>query len=119
MIVVADDSKLVDCLGSHAPLPVEIVLFGWQTVLDRLAEAGAAPSLRKIGGEPFVTDGGNYIADCAIANIADPVALEKRLATLVGVVETGLFISLASEVVVGGVGGITTHKRPPAPIVTR
>ena len=111
MIVVVDDSKLVDRLGSHVPLPVEIVSFGWQTVLDRLAEAGVAPSLRKVGGEPFVTDGGNYIADCAIANLPDPAALEKRLAALIGVVESGLFIALASEVVASGAGGVVVHKR--------
>jgi ribose 5-phosphate isomerase A len=111
MIVVVDDSKLVDRLGSRGPLPVEIVSFGWQSVLDRLAEAGVTPSLRKVGSEPFVTDGGNYIADCAIANIADPGALEKQLGALIGVVESGLFIALASEIVASGAGGVTTMVR--------
>lgn len=107
MIVVADQSKLVDRLGTHAPLAVEIVAFGWPAALDRLSKAGLAPRLRHIGDEPFVTDSGNYIADCAIQGIADPIALERRLAMLVGVVESGLFIGLASTVIVGGTDGVT------------
>jgi ribose 5-phosphate isomerase A len=114
MIVVVDDSKLVDRLGSRVPLPVEIVSFGWQTVLDRLTEAGVAPRLRTVGSEPFTTDGGNYIADCAVGKLADPEALEKQLGALIGVVESGLFIALASEVVAAGAGGVTIHKRPSA-----
>jgi ribose 5-phosphate isomerase A len=114
MIVVVDESKLVDRLGRHVPLPVEIVPFGWQTVLDRLAEAGLAPILRKVGNEPFVTDSGHYIADCAVAEISDPAALERRLATLIGVVESGLFIGFAADVIVGNVDGVTVleRKRP-------
>jgi ribose 5-phosphate isomerase A len=107
MIVIVDESKLVDRLGTRVPLPVEIVPFGWQTVLDRLAEAGAVPSLRREGGVPVSTDGGNYIADCAFAGIGDPAALERRLALLVGVVESGLFVALASEVVVGSSSGVS------------
>jgi ribose 5-phosphate isomerase len=60
MIVVVDETKLVDRLGGNTPLPVEIVSFGWQTVLDRLAAIGCAPRLRLAGDEPFTTDGGNY-----------------------------------------------------------
>jgi ribose 5-phosphate isomerase A len=63
MIVVADETKLVTRLGPRTPLPVEIIPFGWQTVLDRLAGNGCAPRLRLSGEAPFTTDGGNYIAD--------------------------------------------------------
>lgn len=101
MIVVVDETKLVERLGGNTPLPVEIVSFGWQTVIDRLAAIGCGPRLRLAGDTPFTTDGGNYIADCAIAEIPDPVALEARLSTIVGVVESGLFIGLASRIVVG------------------
>src|SRR5438876_7257255 len=59
MIVIVDASKLVARLGTHVPLPVEIASFGWQTVLDRLSAVGAMPTLRRVGDEPFVTDGGN------------------------------------------------------------
>jgi ribose 5-phosphate isomerase A len=63
MIVVVDETKLVDRLGANTPLPVEIVLFGWQTVLDRLAAIGCGPRLRLVGDKSFTTDGGNYIVE--------------------------------------------------------
>jgi ribose 5-phosphate isomerase A len=110
MIVVIDETKLVDRLGGGT-LPVEIVSFGWQTVLDRLAAIGCAPRLRLVGEAPFVTDGGNYIADCAIAAIADPPALEARLSAVVGVVEIGLFIGMATKVMVGRPTGVEVIAR--------
>jgi ribose 5-phosphate isomerase A len=114
MIVVVDESKVVERLGGKTPLPVEIVAFGWQTVFHRLAAMGCAPQLRLAGKKPFVTDGGNVIADCAIAAIPDPVALEAALSAIVGVVATGLFIGLASSVVVGmAIGVKTLHIRAP------
>ena len=111
MIVVVDETKLVDRLGGNTPLPVEIVSFGWQTVLDRLAAIGCAPRLRLAGDEPFTTDGGNYIADCAIAEMPDPAALEARLSAIIGVVESGLFIGLASKIVVGRPTGVEVIER--------
>jgi ribose 5-phosphate isomerase A len=87
-------------------LPVEIVSFGWQTVLERIARHGLAPRLRSDGGEPFVTDSRNYIADCAVKTLSNPVALDAQLAGIVGVVETGLFLGLASAVIVGRSTGV-------------
>jgi ribose 5-phosphate isomerase A len=106
MIVVVDKSKLVPHLGARGMLPVEIVAFGWQTVLERIARHGLAPTLRSAGAEPFVTDGGNYIADCAIEILSDPATLDAQLAGIVGVVETGLFLGLASAVIVGRSTGV-------------
>jgi len=106
MLVVVDETKLVDRLGGQTPLPVEILSFGWQTVIDRLDKAGLRPTLRLAGGKPFVTDSGNHIADCAIAEIADAAALESRIAAITGVVESGLFIGLASKIMVGGAQGV-------------
>jgi ribose 5-phosphate isomerase A len=106
MIVVVDESKVVDCLGTRGTLPVEIVPFGWQTTLDRLAAMGCQPQLRMIADEPFMTDGGNYIVDCLVSEIADPAALEAQLADTVGVVESGLFIGLASMIVIGRKNGV-------------
>lgn len=111
MAVIVDRSKLVERLGSHAPVPVEIVPFGWQVTLDRLAETGAAPDLRMAGAEPFRTDGGNYVADCGFEAIPDAAALERRLSAIVGVVESGLFIGLASRVFVGEPSGVRTIER--------
>lgn len=111
MIVIVDETKLVDRLGGHTLLPVEIVSFGWQTVVDRLSAIGCAPRLRLVGEKPFMTDGGNYIADCAMAELTDPAALEARLAAIVGVVESGLFVNLASKIVVGRPKGVEVIER--------
>ncbi|CAN5435747.1 ribose-5-phosphate isomerase RpiA [soil metagenome] len=106
MIVMVDDSKLVDRLGGHTPLPVEIVAFGWRSTLGRLERMGLRPTVRGGTERPFVTDGGNHIADCAIAAIDDPARLDRELSGLVGVIETGLFIGLASRVIVAGALGV-------------
>jgi len=111
MIVIVDASKLVARLGTHVPLPVEVASFGWQTVLDRLSAVGAMPTLRRVGEEPFVTDGGNYIADCAFPAIPDPAALATQLDGLTGVVESGLFIGLATTVMVGSEAGVDILER--------
>jgi ribose 5-phosphate isomerase A len=111
MIVVVDDSKLVDRLGSHTALPVEIVAFGWRSTFRRLERAGYNPALRGGANHPFVTDGGNHIADCVVANIEDAHGLEAELSSIVGVVESGLFIGLASRVIVAGDSGVEIMER--------
>ena len=111
MVVIVDEGKLVDRLGQHAPVPVEIVAFGWQVTLDRLADLGARPTLRVVGDEPFRTDSGNHIADCAFGEIGDAADLERRLAAITGVVESGLFVGLAARVVVGTRSGIRVLER--------
>jgi ribose 5-phosphate isomerase A len=111
MVAVVDETKLVDRLGRHVPLPVEINSFGWQVTLERLAATGAAPTLRCVGDSPFVTDSGNYIVDCAFPAIADPAALEIQLARTIGVVESGLFIGIAHAAVIGGRSGVAVMER--------
>jgi len=111
MIVRCDDSKLVERLGGHTPVPVEIVAYGWRSTLDRLERAGFRPTLRGGTGHPFVTDGGNRIADCSIAAIEDPAGLARELSSLVGVIESGLFIRLASRIIVAGVRGVEVIER--------
>jgi ribose 5-phosphate isomerase A len=106
MVVVVDEGKLVERLGQRAPVPVEIVAFGWQVTLDRLADLGARPALRVVGDEPFRTDSGNHIADCRFGEIGDAADLERRLATVTGVVESGLFVGLAVRVIVGTRSGM-------------
>jgi ribose 5-phosphate isomerase A len=113
MVVVVDETKLVDQLGARTSLPIEIVRFGWETVLDRLAAIGCVPLLRHVDGQPFMTDDGNYIADCAIGGIADPAALQAQLLAVVGVIETGLFVGIASQVVVGRAAGVDVIERIP------
>jgi ribose 5-phosphate isomerase A len=111
MIVVVDETKLVDRLGRSTPLPVETVSFGWQTTLDRLSAIGCEPRLRMSGDKPFTTDGGNYIIDCSIAEIPHPAVLEARLSAVIGVVESGLIIGLASKIIVGRPTGVEVIDR--------
>jgi ribose 5-phosphate isomerase A len=104
LIIVVDQPKLVRRLGERAPLPVVVVPFGWNTHLDFLRQLGADPALRTRRGEkvPFVTDDGHFILDARFpGGIQDPPALEDLLARRTGVVETGLFLGMAPEVVVG------------------
>ncbi len=107
LIVVADDQKLADRLAPGTIVPVEIVEFGAETTLDRLAAAGVEPRLRP----NFTTDGGNLIADCVCPAIGDAAALEARLKSIVGVVESGLFVGLAAQVFVGGPAGVEVIAR--------
>jgi ribose 5-phosphate isomerase A len=111
MVVIVDEGKLVERLGSHAPVPVEIVPFGCEVTLDRLSGIEGRPALRMAGDQPFRTDGGNYIADCAFGGIQDAADLERRLAMMTGVVESGLFIGIASRVVVGTSTGVRVLER--------
>ncbi|HXP31168.1 MAG TPA: ribose-5-phosphate isomerase RpiA [Stellaceae bacterium] len=106
MIVIADRTKLVERLGALTPVPVEIVSFGHLVTIERLAELDAAPILRLARGAPFISDGGNYIVDCTFPEIADPAALEARLKAITGVVESGLFVGLADQAVIGGPDGV-------------
>lgn len=100
MIVVADQSKKVKNLGRF-PLPVEVVLFGWQRTFEKLKALGCDPERRMNGGEPYITDNGNYIVDCAFGKIDDPALLHDRINAITGVVDNGLFIQIASKLVLG------------------
>ncbi|MFI4948391.1 MAG: ribose-5-phosphate isomerase RpiA [Alphaproteobacteria bacterium] len=105
-IVVVDQEKLVGRLGEHAPVPVEVVQFGWQATAAALEKLDSAPELRQAHGRPFVTDGGNFILDCHFGTIDDPERTERLIKMTVGVVESGLFIGRSSAVVVATEGGV-------------
>ena len=111
LVIIADEPKLVSGLGATLPVPVEVVGFGWQTTALRLEALGARPVLRERNGAPFRTDGGNLILDCHFGAIADPAALERALSGVVGVVETGLFIGMASTALVATPGGVIRLNR--------
>ncbi len=101
MVVVADSGKIVSVLGKF-PLPVEVIPFARTVVEKKIVALGATPKLRtKPDGSPFLTDNGNLILDCCFGKIADPRALARTLSDTPGVVEHGLFISLASVVLIG------------------
>jgi ribose 5-phosphate isomerase A len=112
MAVIGDESKLVDRLGSRSPVPVEVVKFGWQLTQSRLAALGSKPQLRMgKDGKPFVTDGGNYIIDCAFGPMADPEEVAHHLDHVIGAVEHGLFLGFTSEAVVYGEKGLRMFQR--------
>jgi ribose 5-phosphate isomerase A len=106
-VVVADASKLVEHLGERAPLPVEVEPFGHIATAQRLAALGGQPALRlDAAGEPFETDGGHLIYDCAgFAPIRDPFTLERELYAVAGVIETGLFVQCVERAMVGAPDG--------------
>jgi ribose 5-phosphate isomerase A len=107
LVIVADESKLVDRLGLRAPLPVEVVAFGWEATAARLARLGLSPEPRRdSGGNLYFTDNGNIILDCACGAIEHPEAFDTKLGRLVGVIETGLFVGLTSCCYVGTSGGV-------------
>ena len=106
-IVIVDRDKLVDRLGEAGPLPVEVAQFGWQATAGALERLGSRPELRcAVSGQPFVTDGGNFILDCLFGPIADPAETERRIKSIVGVVENGLFVGRSSAVIVASHDGI-------------
>jgi len=105
-IVVVDHEKLVDRLGENMPVPVEVVQFGWQATASALEALGAVPELRQADGQPFVTDGGNFILDCHFGPIANPQQTAQSIKMTVGVVESGLFIGRSSAVIVATDGGV-------------
>jgi len=106
MIVVADESKWVETLGKF-PLPVEVVHFGWERTFDKLQILGCEAKRRMKGSVPFITDNGNYIVDCAFKEIKDPPQLQQLINEITGVVDNGLFIHIASKLVLGFNNGET------------
>ncbi len=104
LVIIADESKLVNLLGTHSPLPVEVVTFAHEVHEAFLRGLGAEPVLRIAGdGKPFFTDNGNHIYDCRFASgIADPAGLEHALLHRAGVVDSGLFLKMADVALVAG-----------------
>ncbi len=117
-IVVVDSTKLVQRLNLEFLLPVEVLPGAWVQVQSRLKSMGGVAELRmatrKAG--PVVTDQGNLVLDVRFeAGIPDPIALERDINNLPGVLENGLFVNLADEVLVGeisdGVAGVRSLER--------
>jgi ribose 5-phosphate isomerase A len=114
-LIVSSSDKLVPRLGVRLPLPVEIVPFGATHTIAALQALDLNPTLRRDErGDPVVTDGGHWLADCATGPIADPRALADRLKGLTGVVDHGLFVDHAtSALTIDKDGVLTEHRRPP------
>ncbi len=114
LVIIADSSKLVVALGAF-PLPVEVVRFGYvatrNMIQDFATQVGCQGDIKlRVGrdNQPFVTDGGNYIYDCAFGEIEEPELLDESLKMVPGVVENGLFLGLADTAFIAGPDGVTT-----------
>jgi ribose 5-phosphate isomerase A len=103
MVVVVDEAKLVPVLGVKFRLPVEVMQFGWRQARAAVQRTGCMAEVRAApGGAPVQTDNGNFLLDCSYpSGIADPARLHASLNQIPGVVDNGLFVGLASKVIVG------------------
>lgn len=105
VIIIADERKAVDTLGAF-PLPIEVVPFGHEITKERLSELDLHPVLREdSAGDPYLTDNHNLIYDCHVGVINDPISLDPKIKCITGVVETGLFLGIASMAVIGSEEG--------------
>ena len=106
-LIIVDESKLSPQLGTHWPLPVEVLPYGWQSQARYLESLGAEVTLRQTeDGCDFCTDQGNIILDSRFGPIADLEGLAHLLEARAGIVEHGLFLNLAQDVIVAGPAGI-------------
>lgn len=112
MVIVADERKQVALLGTRAPVPVEVVQFALRPCTNYLLSLGATVAKRMAdNGAPFITDENNYILDCTFAGIPDPTALAQAIRQQPGVVEHGLFLGLATDVVLAKPNGVEALQR--------
>ncbi len=110
LVIIADQEKLVDWLGTRSAVPVEVTRFGWELTRSRLLGlAETATRREQPNGEAYVTDGGNYIIDCGFAPIENAAEMNRRLLGIVGVVETGLFVGMAKLALVADAHGVTRY----------
>jgi ribose 5-phosphate isomerase A len=111
-IIVVDESKIVPALGTNWAVPVETIPFGYSSQVEYLKSLGAEVKIRQgADGKPFKTDQGNLILDCKFGPIADPITLAEKLKKRTGIVEHGLFIGLATKVIIAGTNGIREIQR--------
>lgn len=113
LIIVADASKLSSRLGMRWALPVEVIPFGWKTQQSFLEDLGATVDLRHDTNQtPFKTDQGNYILDCRFGPIHDASELAQKIKMRTGIVEHGLFLRMATDLIVAGPEGIEHRTAP-------
>jgi ribose 5-phosphate isomerase A len=106
-IIVADETKMSPALGTRHAIPVEVVAFGWQSHVRFLGDLGARVTLRRRSdGTIFRTDQNNMLLDADFGPIGDPPRLAAALKARAGIVEHGLFLELASDVIVAGKGSL-------------
>lgn len=107
-IIVVDESKMVEVLGTKSPLPVEVIPFAWNGCKTALEQLDAEPVLRMKNQKEYITDNNNYILDCRFNAITQPEELEKKINNIAGVIENGLFLNLIDMVIIASTDGIRT-----------
>ena len=112
MVVVSDYRKEVPRLGARAPLPVEVIPFAQRPVTEYLQSLGAQVTLRMAGTRPFITDEQNIILDCTFdGGISHPARLAQAIRARPGVVEHGLFLGLATDVILAAPDGVVWRQK--------
>jgi len=110
-IIVVDADKLSPRLGTHWALPVEVLEFGWRSQAHFLESLGAAVTPRMADGDLYRTDQGNIVLDSRFGPIPNPTVLAGTLDSRAGLIEHGLFIGIASDVIVAGKDGLRHLRR--------
>jgi ribose 5-phosphate isomerase A len=112
LLIIADERKRVERLGTVAALPVEVVAWGWEAHVAFIREWGGEARLRVTDGEPVLSDNGQLFLDCGFpGGIEDPEGLDRALSWRAGVVESGLFLGLADEALIASAAGIERMLR--------
>lgn len=112
VIIVVDETKLSPRLGTHWSVPIEVLAFGWRSQMRFLESLGGSVTVRRDSdGSQVATDSGNMILDCHFGPIPDAHALATRLGERAGIVEHGLFLNLATDLVVAGENGVRQITR--------
>jgi ribose 5-phosphate isomerase A len=111
-VVIADSSKRVAKMGTKAPVPVEVTQFAHEATAKFLASLGCEVSIRRTTeGTPYITDNSNYIYDCRFNGIEDAMTLDTAIKDRAGVVETGLFVGIATLALIADENGIQKVER--------
>jgi ribose 5-phosphate isomerase A len=112
VIIVVDDGKLSPRLGTHHGVPVEVLRFGWRSQVRYIESLGAQVEVRhNADGSEFVSDSGNLIFDCSFGPITNAAGLAARLSDRAGIVGHGLFLGLATDLIIAGREGIRLISR--------
>jgi ribose 5-phosphate isomerase A len=111
VVIVVDDAKLVEKLGTKTVIPVEVIPLATDRVVLQLKEWGGEARIREKNGQWFISDNGNVILDWKHGVIEEPANLEKELKLLTGVVDSGIFAGVAQRVIVAASSGIRNLER--------
>nr|WP_269668820.1 ribose 5-phosphate isomerase A [Staphylococcus gallinarum] len=111
-VVLVDDSKLVSYLGETFKLPVEVDKFNWLLIAKEIERSTGVTAIRRMVDDvPFITDNGNYILDLVLNKDIEPFAMHEYLIHLIGVLETGYFLDVTDQVIVGTPSGVQVKNK--------